>query len=51
VYPNGDYLKPGTHRGRMRAFDSKRKRVIDTFPVTLTIPKSFYRGSLDQCGR
>ena len=50
VYPNGDYLKPGTHRGKLRAFDSTRERVIDTFSVTLTIPESFYAGSPDHCG-
>ena len=50
VYPNGDYLKPGRHHGLVRAFDSKRENVLDTYPVTLTIPSSFYTRSLDRCG-
>ena len=50
VFPNGDYLKPGTHHGRVRALDANREQVLDTFPVTLTIPKSFYTRSLDRCG-
>ncbi len=51
-YPSGEYLAPGTHRATLRAFDAKRERVIDTFgPITLKIPKSFFTGSLDSCGR
>lgn len=49
-YPNGNYLAPGTHSGKFRALDRDRDKVLDTFPVKLTIPKSFYKGSLDECG-
>ncbi len=52
VYSDGSFLKPGTHHGKVRAFaDANRAQVIDTFPVTLRIPKSFYERSLDRCGQ
>jgi hypothetical protein len=48
--PSGRYLKPGRYTTVLRAFDAKRKRVIDrSKPVDLVIPDSF-RSPPRDCG-